>query len=53
MDSWGIDAVYSGSQKALGAPPGLAPISFSPRAEYVSRFPFITPKPQLSHRKHS
>ncbi|XP_071878367.1 alanine-glyoxylate aminotransferase [Bombus fervidus] len=33
MDSWGIDAVYSASQKVLGAPPGLAPISFSARAE--------------------
>lgn len=35
MDSWGIDAAYTGSQKVLGAPPGLAPISFSSRAEYV------------------
>ncbi|KAG6797742.1 serine--pyruvate aminotransferase, mitochondrial [Apis mellifera caucasica] len=33
MDSWDIDAAYAGSQKAIGAPPGLAPISFSPRAE--------------------
>ncbi|XP_076647271.1 alanine-glyoxylate aminotransferase [Halictus rubicundus] len=33
MDSWGVDAVYTGSQKALGAPPGLSPVSFSPRAE--------------------
>ena len=22
-DDWGIDAIYSGSQKVLGAPPGL------------------------------
>ena len=28
----GIDAIYSGSQKVLGAPPGTAPISFSQRA---------------------
>lgn len=35
MDSWDIDAAYAGSQKAIGAPPGIAPISFSPRAEYV------------------
>src|SRR5206468_1637811 len=27
-----IDVCYSCSQKALGAPPGLAPITFSPRA---------------------
>ncbi|KOC63256.1 Serine--pyruvate aminotransferase, mitochondrial [Habropoda laboriosa] len=33
MDSWGVDAAYAGSQKGLGAPPGLAPISFSPLAE--------------------
>lgn len=32
-DKWKIDAVYTGSQKVLGAPPGLTPISFSPRAE--------------------
>lgn len=31
-DRWGIDVVYTGSQKVLNAPPGLAPISFSPRA---------------------
>lgn len=30
--AWGADAVYSGSQKAIGAPSGLAPITFSPRA---------------------
>lgn len=23
-DAWGIDCMYSGSQKALGAPPGKA-----------------------------
>lgn len=34
-DSWEIDIVYTGSQKVLGAPPGLAPITFSPRAEAV------------------
>ena len=32
VDAWGIDAVYSGSQKCLSAPPGLSPVSFSPRA---------------------
>jgi alanine-glyoxylate transaminase/serine-glyoxylate transaminase/serine-pyruvate transaminase len=32
VDEWGIDAVYSGTQKCLSAPPGLAPVSFSPRA---------------------
>jgi alanine-glyoxylate transaminase / serine-glyoxylate transaminase / serine-pyruvate transaminase len=32
VDAWGIDAVYSGTQKCLGCPPGLAPVSFSQRA---------------------
>ncbi|HEX5615321.1 MAG TPA: aminotransferase class V-fold PLP-dependent enzyme, partial [Acidimicrobiia bacterium] len=32
VDGWGIDAVYSGTQKCLGVPPGLAPVSFSSRA---------------------
>jgi alanine-glyoxylate transaminase/serine-glyoxylate transaminase/serine-pyruvate transaminase len=31
-DRWEIDAIYSGSQKCLGAPPGLAPVTFGPRA---------------------
>jgi alanine-glyoxylate transaminase/serine-glyoxylate transaminase/serine-pyruvate transaminase len=33
IDAWGIDFAYSGSQKCLGAPPGLAPIAVSARAE--------------------
>ena len=32
VDEWGIDVCYSGSQKCLSAPPGLAPVSFSSRA---------------------
>ncbi len=32
MDEWGIDAIYSCSQKGLGCPPGMAPVSFSERA---------------------
>lgn len=32
MDSWGIDALYSGTQKCLSCPPGLAPLSFSDKA---------------------
>jgi alanine-glyoxylate transaminase/serine-glyoxylate transaminase/serine-pyruvate transaminase len=31
-DAWGIDVIYSGSQKCLSCPPGLAPVSFSDRA---------------------
>jgi alanine-glyoxylate transaminase/serine-glyoxylate transaminase/serine-pyruvate transaminase len=32
LDEWGIDAAYSCSQKGLGCPPGLSPVSFSDRA---------------------
>jgi alanine-glyoxylate transaminase / serine-glyoxylate transaminase / serine-pyruvate transaminase len=32
VDAWGLDAVYSGTQKCLSCPPGLAPVTFSPRA---------------------
>ena len=32
VDDWDIDVCYSASQKCLGAPPGLAPVSFGPRA---------------------
>ncbi len=35
MDQWSADALYSGTQKCLSCPPGLAPVSFSERA--VSR----------------
>ncbi len=31
-DDWGVDALYSGSQKCLSCPPGLSPVSFSPKA---------------------
>ncbi len=31
-DVWKIDALYSGTQKCLSCPPGLAPVSFSERA---------------------
>jgi alanine-glyoxylate transaminase/serine-glyoxylate transaminase/serine-pyruvate transaminase len=29
MDAWGIDYSYTGSQKCLSAPPGVAPVAFS------------------------
>jgi alanine-glyoxylate transaminase/serine-glyoxylate transaminase/serine-pyruvate transaminase len=32
VDAWQIDAVYSGTQKCLSCPPGLAPVSFSAAA---------------------
>lgn len=34
-DGWGLDVVYSGTQKCLSVPPGLAPVTFSPRAVEV------------------
>ena len=35
VDDWGIDAIYSGSQKCLSCVPGLSPISFSEKAVNV------------------
>jgi alanine-glyoxylate transaminase / serine-glyoxylate transaminase / serine-pyruvate transaminase len=32
IDGWGVDIAYSGTQKCLGVPPGLAPLTVSPRA---------------------
>ena len=32
VEAWGLDAVYSGSQKCLSCVPGLAPVTFSERA---------------------
>ena len=38
IDDWGIDAAYSGTQKCLSCPPGLAPVTFGERAmERVER----------------
>lgn len=32
VDDWNIDAIYTGTQKNLSAPPGLSPVSFSAAA---------------------
>ena len=32
VDDWGIDAIYSGTQKCLSCVPGISPVSFSSRA---------------------
>ncbi len=32
VDEWGIDAIYSGTQKCLSCVPGLSPVSFGERA---------------------
>jgi len=37
VDRWGIDICYSGSQKCLACPPGLAPITVGERAMEVLR----------------
>jgi alanine-glyoxylate transaminase / serine-glyoxylate transaminase / serine-pyruvate transaminase len=36
VDEWQIDGIYSCTQKGLSAPPGLAPVSLSPRAMEVA-----------------
>ena len=37
VDEWGIDALYSGTQKCLSCPPGLSPVTISDRAADVVR----------------
>jgi alanine-glyoxylate transaminase/serine-glyoxylate transaminase/serine-pyruvate transaminase len=36
VDGWNVDAVYSGTQKCLSCPPGLAPVSMNRRALEVA-----------------
>jgi alanine-glyoxylate transaminase / serine-glyoxylate transaminase / serine-pyruvate transaminase len=35
VDDWGIDAIYSGTQKCLSCTPGISPVSFSEKATEV------------------
>ena len=35
VDAWGIDAIYSGTQKCMSCVPGLSPVSFGARAVEV------------------
>lgn len=44
VDDWGIDAIYSGTQKCLSCPPGLSPVSFGERA--LARIDARKSKPQ-------
>jgi len=38
VDKWGVDAMYSGTQKCLSCVPGMSPITFSERAvERINR----------------
>jgi len=35
VDEWGVDICFSGTQKCLSAPPGMAPLTLSPQAMEV------------------
>ncbi len=37
VDDWGVDIAFSGTQKCIGVPPGLAPVTVSERALEVYR----------------
>ncbi|MCB1751514.1 MAG: alanine--glyoxylate aminotransferase family protein [Gammaproteobacteria bacterium] len=37
VDVWGIDAIYSGTQKCLSCTPGISPVSFNERAQQKIR----------------
>lgn len=37
IDAWDVDVAYSGTQKCLSCPPGLAPITVGPRAREILR----------------
>jgi alanine-glyoxylate transaminase/serine-glyoxylate transaminase/serine-pyruvate transaminase len=37
VDAWGLDAVYSGTQKCLSCAPGLSPVTFGERAVHKIR----------------
>ena len=37
IDAWDVDVAYSGTQKNLSCPPGLAPLTVSPRAREMLR----------------
>jgi alanine-glyoxylate transaminase / serine-glyoxylate transaminase / serine-pyruvate transaminase len=41
IDEWGVDLAYSGTQKCLGVPPGLSPVTVSDRARAR-----LNPRPQ-------
>src|SRR6476469_8814986 len=48
VDGWGVDIAYSGTQKCLGVPPGLAPLTVAERA--VERFVERSPSRYLDLR---
>ena len=55
VDGWGIDACYSGTQKCLGVPPGLSPVTFSrscggSRPDSIHAGAVLVPRPR-AHRR--
>ena len=44
LDEWEIDAVYSCTQKGLGCPPGLAPMTAATAAKIASKVSMLPPK---------
>lgn len=44
VDEWGIDICYSATQKCLGCPPGLSPITISDTAESIIKSRKIKPR---------
>ncbi len=49
VDEWGLDAVYSGSQKCLSCPPGLSPVTFGESAVEAHHDP-VHAHPELVQR---
>lgn len=52
MDEWDVDAAVTGSQKALGLPPGLAFVALSPRAIERLRRTAVRPPVYLDLREY-
>jgi alanine-glyoxylate transaminase/serine-glyoxylate transaminase/serine-pyruvate transaminase len=46
-EGWGADVLYSGTQKCLSAPPGLAPFAISPKAQEAVRARATKPRTWL------
>ena len=54
VDGWGIDIAYAGTQKCLGVPPGLAPLTYSPSGARPHRGEAaeLVPRPDPDRRVH-
>ena len=51
VDDWGLDAVYSGTQKCLSCPPGLAPVTLPGHVDGPQLLERFIPRVS-SHRSH-